>query len=655
MNVRRLKALAVKELKDVLRDYHTLLLMIAVPVVLYPFIFGSMMQFSKQVNKTNDEQKVKVAIVGDCAGLAETFRAKKNVELVHVAASGIKDAIAKETIDAAIIVPDSFAEKLTDVRSKPSQLRLQYDGRMRNSFVSLIRVREILEEYRAKESRRRLSELGLATQWWNTAEVKYKEAASQVSESTRRIAQGLPFMLVVLILSSAYYASIDIVTGERERGTLQVLLTAPVKRTEIMACKFSIVCVIALASVLLNLLSTYIASSIGFFDLTDSKVSAIDFSPVTIGLALMVTLPLIAFLSASSMYVTAYASSFQQGGYYFPLLLIVVLALAAVSALPNVTLDSAVAFLPVANAAVCLREICSGVYNWPWIAVVMVSSLVASLKLVQITAGLLEREDILFGIIRSPQALRREGSFKAIMILLFVNVLLNFYVGLPAQTHDILFGAIAVQIFVIALPALVFVRLLRLPYKETLSLRRPSWQMMACAACLLPVELFFVSILAKLQALILPNTENYMEVLARMLIPEGRPVWFIIFAIAVMPGICEELLFRGTILGTLSHNKKLSTLKLIVIVGLLFGFLHLSIVRLMPTVILGMVLTWLTIRARSIFPSMLLHFMNNAVSVLSVVYSIEFLTVNGFLAGCVGLVLFIVFYLWDERRRSVTT
>ncbi len=88
----------------------------------------------------------------------------------------------------------------------------------------------------------------------------------------------------------------------------------------------------------------------------------------------------------------------------------------------------------------------------------------------------------------------------------------------------------------------------------------------------------------------------------------------ILFAMAVMPGICEELLFRGTIFGLL--RRKFTSANCCILVGVLFGVFHLSGYRLLPTTVLGIILTFMVYRIGSIFPSMVFHASHNALAII---------------------------------------
>jgi membrane protease YdiL (CAAX protease family) len=90
------------------------------------------------------------------------------------------------------------------------------------------------------------------------------------------------------------------------------------------------------------------------------------------------------------------------------------------------------------------------------------------------------------------------------------------------------------------------------------------------------------------------------------------PAYVALLLIAVLPGICEELLCRGFLLR--SFQPRLGNTGSIVIVAIIFGLLHMNPYRLLPTVTLGVLLAIISIWSGSIFPAMLGHFLNNALS-----------------------------------------
>jgi membrane protease YdiL (CAAX protease family) len=79
--------------------------------------------------------------------------------------------------------------------------------------------------------------------------------------------------------------------------------------------------------------------------------------------------------------------------------------------------------------------------------------------------------------------------------------------------------------------------------------------------------------------------------------------------------VFEEMTFRGLLLHGL--RKRLHPVALVIVVGLTFGIFHFALFRFAGTALLGMLLATTTLLTGSIFPSMLWHFGNNALSLLT--------------------------------------
>jgi sodium transport system permease protein len=189
-----------------------------------------------------------------------------------------------------------------------------------------------------------------------------------------------------------------------------------------------------------------------------------------------------------------------------------------------------------------------------------------------------------------------------------------FYIGQIAQVLDKVYGMIATQLLVIFLPSFALIGWLRLPFKEIFSLRKPPLTAMIGAPLMAPGTVLLTAIMVSLQNSVLPMSETFAKALTDVITPKDQPIWMIIFAMAVMPGICEEVMFRGAIYGLL--RRKLNTVGCCILVGVLFGFFHLSGYRLLPTTVLGIILTLMVYRTGSIFPSMLFHASHNALAII---------------------------------------
>lgn len=107
--------------------------------------------------------------------------------------------------------------------------------------------------------------------------------------------------------------------------------------------------------------------------------------------------------------------------------------------------------------------------------------------------------------------------------------------------------------------------------------------------------------------------EGQYEMILNFLMTDGVLVYALI-AIAVIPAICEEILFRGYILR--AFEKSWGIILAILVSGLFFGLFHLQATNLLPLATLGVVLAVMTWLSGSIWPAIFAHFVNNAVAVV---------------------------------------
>lgn len=122
----------------------------------------------------------------------------------------------------------------------------------------------------------------------------------------------------------------------------------------------------------------------------------------------------------------------------------------------------------------------------------------------------------------------------------------------------------------------------------------------------------------------IPFSETYLEFeLTQMKLIENylrsdHVVLFTIFHVAMVPALCEEVLFRGYVLR--NFEKSMLPWVAIVFSGVIFGLFHVRLTQFIPLAVLGMLLAWMTWKSGSLWPAIMAHFANNAAAVLFSTY-----------------------------------
>lgn len=85
-----------------------------------------------------------------------------------------------------------------------------------------------------------------------------------------------------------------------------------------------------------------------------------------------------------------------------------------------------------------------------------------------------------------------------------------------------------------------------------------------------------------------------------------------IITTAIMPAFCEEFLHRGIVL---QGTKHMGFKKAIVLSSLLFGLLHFNVGQVAYAFVIGLILGFVAVVSKNIYPAMIIHFTNNFISV----------------------------------------
>jgi sodium transport system permease protein len=159
--------------------------------------------------------------------------------------------------------------------------------------------------------------------------------------------------------------------------------------------------------------------------------------------------------------------------------------------------------------------------------------------------------------------------------------------------------------------ALLAVRVYRLDLRRALALRLPPWPAWLAVVLGVPSAAILGIGVGEVSGFFFPVPESWLEALNELLVPPDVPFWTqMLPLLSLLPGVCEELAFRGALLHGL--HRRLRPLPLVLVVGGIFGLFHVDLFRILPTAFLGTVLAAVTLLTGSILPAIVWHAGNNA-------------------------------------------
>lgn len=642
MNTKIIRTLVKKEMLDVFRDKKTMIMMVLVPVILYPLIFVGVMQLMSFISSSMETQNYRIVVDAEDEGVflhkllekAEASAAPEREEgTADSAETEEQQELYEITIVDAAAVPDyetALNEESIDVyvSGQLQEGEMQYDvyylSSVTNSAYAANIVMEAFDELKEEMTRQRIQAAGMDLhEILEPISYEKKDTASSEQSLGSVMGSVLPFMLIISLLMGTMYPAIDTTAGERERGTLETILTLPVTNRQLIVSKFITVAVIGMISALLNILSMG-GIALYMYAIMDLQTDMGTFDMGKFGPAILVCMLAVfafsLFISAVTMCVTSFAKSYKEANNYITPLMLVVMFIGYIGFIPNLELTQSMAMMPVANICLLIKNMMAFKVDYAAIAVVLVSNVAYAVIAILFLSKIYDSEAILFSEQKGSLQLfeRRsnlqKGGVPAVADVWFVaalTILLILYVGSLLQVKFGLAGVFGTQMIILLVP-LILVIYTKRDIRQTYGFARTKASAFIGGAFMItgffPVNIVLASGLMKLFP---ASTDNVETAFSGIM---GDNIFAALFVIALAPAVCEEMLFRGLILHSLKARYR--AVSAIAVTAVLFGFYHMSMVKFIPTGLLGLVLCYMAWRTGSIYPAMLMHFLNNAYSVV---------------------------------------
>ncbi len=224
--------------------------------------------------------------------------------------------------------------------------------------------------------------------------------------------------------------------------------------------------------------------------------------------------------------------------------------------------------------------------------------------------------------------LQRQKQFRATGVVLFVaaagllvsRISAYFLGGIGNEIiEDLIFSSIMQIGFLLIVPFLIYKLTLKKTVKGVLefsNFRKTDWKILLLCIPFGVLVLMISSGISLIWYNILVSF-GYSGGSGTPL-PETFNVWRLLlelFITALLPAVCEEFTNRGGFLTTLRGS--FNETQTIILGGIAFGLFHQNITQVFYTFCFGMLMTALVLKTKSIFPAMIIHFVNNALSVYS--------------------------------------
>lgn len=404
-----LRLIAMRELRDLLRDRRSVLLILLMPLVLYP-LFGLA---GIVLAKTTAEQKTVVGLVGgeylppspaliDGDGFAEGLLgddAEAGIGPVSVVklTDDPEAALAEKRVDVLLKVSENFAALA--LGGKKPKLTIEHRDGDEKSKLASRRLTGTVKNWEDRLREQRFEKANLPKDFDrvftlvdpNTSKPKLKRAADEIRDSLSRV---LPFILMMWLITGAIQPAVDVTAGEKERGTMETLLISPAERSEIVYGKFFAVTVYSFAAMVWNAVWLAVACILGELFIGYAIVN----KPGLIG-CVVLGFPMAMLFSAVCLALGVFARSTKEGQYYLMPLILLMMPLAFWSMVPGKELDAGNSLIPITGAMLLQQKLLAvggGTVPWGLFAPVLGSLMIYVVLALWLAVRQFKRESVLF-------------------------------------------------------------------------------------------------------------------------------------------------------------------------------------------------------------------------------------------------------------------
>ncbi|HET6932694.1 MAG TPA: ABC transporter permease [Candidatus Acidoferrum sp.] len=402
MSLQNIGTVYRKELTEALRDRRTLISTMLVPLLLFPLLSVGFGALAFTLLKKAEEEIPKVMVLGgaDSPGVLAALGASKKMEVLP-ATPDWKDKIINKEIRAAIAIPGGFEASLA--QQNPLTIEIyKYEGELKSS-ISAATVEKNLKDYRDKVVESRLDANHVPASVLTPFLIKQDNVAPPEKVGGAAFGGIIGYMVILLCLTGGMYPAMDLTAGEKERGTMETILSSPISRLDLVLGKFFLVLTASLVTAALSVLSM----GVSFWGMQQLKALDISKNPDAAAMQLQIklpavlsvflmALPLAVLFSAGLITISLFAKSYKEAQSYVSPLMILVILPAVAAMLPGVELTAKLALIPILNVSLLCKELVTGTYHWNFIVLIFLSTCVYAAAALFLAVKMFQREDVLF-------------------------------------------------------------------------------------------------------------------------------------------------------------------------------------------------------------------------------------------------------------------
>jgi len=396
------QVLLVKEIKHLFRDTKTIVQTVVLPTFITPLLIGGIFWYFGSIATEETKKTYDISVYSSSESLLITDLDNSDRLAIYNETSieAVVEAVIQDNSEIGLVFEDSFSADLFSNNS--AELTIYSKGIDTFSQAQSI-VLNIVDDYEDTVRNKRLEALNINENYVNPITINEEDLTTEEESAGSIFGALLAFFFVMYVISGAMYPAIDLGAGEKERGTMETLISTNISSVDIIIGKMLSVTSSAILTATFSMLGFAIPLIVIFLFYADSineyffaLLSAI-VNPVALLGVFVLIIPLSVFVGAFLLAISVYAKTAKEAGLLLGNVLIVFLVPCYIPLInPGLELDFVGALIPCYNLALITNNLIAGTVDWFLYSIALISTIVYCCVAIYITYIMFDDENVIF-------------------------------------------------------------------------------------------------------------------------------------------------------------------------------------------------------------------------------------------------------------------
>lgn len=370
-----------KELKLIIRDKKSLLMMAITPLFIPIFVI-LMSYIYEELTVNKDDKTYQIGVNYELSSTERELLSDEVKYTVYSSSKELEEAYNSNKILAYIVKDNNSYNIYSNIQSE--------DGSMVTSLIT-----NYLDNYNNYLGQSYLVNNNIdLSKVYNNLNYNVTEIKGESIFGNQIILMAITFTIMAITLS-CIYTSTDTTAGEKERGTLETILTFPIRRKELIFGKYLAISISGIVTLLigvfLSILSLYYVKN--SFSIYDNVIFNIN--TITILLTILILLFYTLFISGLCITIASFTKSFKEAqSALTPISLVTCIPMFL--EMLNINISGVLSFIPIINHTIVINNILTSSININNILITIISSIIYIIVLLLFINKMYKSEKILF-------------------------------------------------------------------------------------------------------------------------------------------------------------------------------------------------------------------------------------------------------------------